>query len=170
MPTVLITSDSHGFKDEVQQLKDQYKDKVDAMIHCGDSELDYDHPAMVDFLKVTGNCDYDSEYPEDLTVDIKGVRFFVAHGHHHNVKMTLDPITYQASEQQATIVCHGHSHLAHATKMGNQIVINPGSIRLPRGRQKETYAILSWDNHNYKVNFYQLNGKEVKVLAAEYTL
>lgn len=170
MPKVLITSDSHGFTNELQQLSDQYKRFVDGMIHCGDSELDFDHPAMECFLKVTGNCDYDPTYPEDLTVDISDTRFFVAHGHHHNVKMTLDPITYRAAEEQAMIICHGHSHYAHATKVGNQLVINPGSIRLPRGRREETFVILSWNDGLYTVKFYRLNGEEVKDLAAQFTL
>lgn len=170
MPTVLITSDSHGFRDEVKQLKERYREKVDGMIHCGDSELDFNHPAMEGFYKVAGNCDYDPEYEEELIIDIKGLRFFIAHGHHHNVKITLDPMAYRAAEQQATIVCHGHSHLAHATKLGNQLVINPGSIRLPRGRREETYAILLWENSTYSVKFYQLNGKEVKSLSQRFTL
>lgn len=170
MPKVLIMSDSHGFEDEVNQLKERYKNKVDGMIHCGDSELDSNHSAMEGFYRVAGNCDYDPDYEEELTIDIEGVRFFIAHGHQHNVKMTLDPITYRASEKQATIVCHGHSHLAHATKIGNQLVINPGSIRLPRGRREETFTILSWDNKTFNVTFYQLNGKEVKSLSQQFIL
>ncbi|SEO79266.1 hypothetical protein SAMN04488134_11322 [Amphibacillus marinus] len=166
MPRVLIISDSHGLTKEVRALKDHYQDQVEQLIHCGDSELDYQDDAMKGYHRVAGNCDYDAEYPEEASFTVAGVNFFVAHGHMDNVKMSLTPITYRASERDANIICHGHSHLAAATKVGDQLVINPGSIRLPRGRREETYAILDWDEDGlYHVHFYQLNGNEVTDLA-----
>lgn len=166
MPKVLIVSDSHGWTKEVELLKERYQGKVDQMIHCGDSELAYDAGPMTDFMKVKGNCDYDSKYPEEIDFTVADQRFFVAHGHMHNVKMTLTPITYRASERGATIICHGHSHIAAAQRLGDQIIINPGSIRLPRIRVEKTYAILTWDEQGECfVDFYDLEGKMVKDLS-----
>ncbi|WP_067844301.1 metallophosphoesterase [Amphibacillus sediminis] len=171
MPSVLIVSDSHGWQQELVQIKQFYQGKVDQMIHCGDSELDYSQSEMAGFQKVAGNCDYDPNYPDERVITVQGVRFFIAHGHLHNVKMTLTPITYRASELDAKIICHGHSHIAAANQIGNQLVINPGSIRLPRGRREETYAILEWnDTNEYYVHFYRLNGQEVEDLAFSTTL
>ncbi|SDB95355.1 hypothetical protein SAMN05421734_103118 [Pelagirhabdus alkalitolerans] len=171
MPRVLIVSDSHGMTKELEMIKTEHTDQVDHMIHCGDSELPYADEPIQGFSRVAGNCDYDPDYPDDLTVDVNDLRFFVAHGHMHHVKMTLDPITYRASEDNAQIVCHGHSHFAQATEIGDQLVINPGSIRMPRGRREETYAILEWDDDkNATVRFYRLNGDEVKDLARDLKL
>ncbi|WP_440896020.1 metallophosphoesterase family protein [Amphibacillus sp. Q70] len=166
MPKVLIVSDSHGWSKELAILKNRYQGKVDQMIHCGDSELDYHQKEIKNFQRVAGNTDYDPEFPDELTFDVKGTTFLVAHGHMHNIKMTLTPITYRADELHAKIICYGHSHLAGVTQIDNKLVINPGSIRLPRGRREETYAILEWDDSKqYNVHFYQLNGNEVKDLA-----
>lgn len=172
MKKILIVSDSHGYKKEVSALTASFEDNVDVMVHCGDSELDYDHKAMRVFSKkVAGNCDYDLEYPDEEIFSVGGFTFYVAHGHNHGVKMSFDAISYRASEAGAQIVCHGHSHLAHATKFGEQLIINPGSIRLPRGRKEETYAILELkDSQEVSVRFYQLDGKEVQSLAFETTM
>ncbi|WP_017472764.1 metallophosphoesterase family protein [Amphibacillus jilinensis] len=171
MAKVLIISDSHGWLKEVELLKQRYQGKVDEMIHCGDSELDYNQVEIQGYQRVAGNCDYDADYPDELAITIAGEKFFIAHGHMHHVKMNLTSITYRASEVGARIICHGHSHLAAATKVGDQLVINPGSIRMPRGRREETYAILEWDEQqNYHVHFYRLNGDEVKDLAYHTTL
>ncbi|MBU5593614.1 metallophosphoesterase [Amphibacillus sp. MSJ-3] len=166
MPKVLIVSDSHGWSKELATLKERYQNEVDQMIHCGDSELDYNQEEIQGFQRVAGNTDYDPEFPDELTFEVIDTTFYVAHGHMHNIKMTLLPITYRASEFHAKVICHGHSHYAAATRIGDQLVINPGSIRFPRGRREETYAILEWDdNQNFVVRFYQLNGDEVKDLA-----
>ena len=166
MPKVLIVSDSHGMQLELLALRTRHLGEVDVMIHCGDSELDYNQETIQGFERVAGNTDFDPEFPDELLFDVSGTSFFVVHGHKHNIKMTLDPITYRASELGAKIICHGHSHLAGVTQVGNQLVINPGSIRFPRGRREETYAILEWnDQGEYDVRFYRLIGKEVEDLA-----
>lgn len=166
MPKVLIVSDSHGWTTELLKLKKQFEAEVNQMIHCGDSELDYNQVPIQGFKRVAGNTDFDPEFPDELFFDVGCTPFFVVHGHKHNIKMTLDPITYRASELGAKIICHGHSHLAGVTQVGNQLVINPGSIRFPRGRREETYAILEWnDQGEYDVRFYRLNGAEVSDLA-----
>ncbi|UTW68917.1 metallophosphoesterase family protein [Anaerobacillus sp. HL2] len=36
---VLIISDSHGLKEELFELLNRYEKEVDAIVHCGDSEL-----------------------------------------------------------------------------------------------------------------------------------
>lgn len=171
MSSVLIVSDSHGRTKELLMLKNRYEGKVDQMIHCGDSELYANQEIIEGFQIVGGNTDYNQEFPEELNFDVNGTRFYVAHGHMHNIIVTLDPITYRATELSAKIVCHGHSHFAEVTQVGKQLVINPGSIRFPRGRREETYAILDWNEQNeYTVRFYRLSGEEVPKLTFTTTL
>mgnify|MGYP003764583407 CR=1 FL=1 len=166
MPKALIVSDSHGMMLELLAIRTRHMDEVDLMIHCGDSELDYNHETIQGFKRVGGNTDFDPEFPNELVFDQNGTTFFVAHGHMHNINLSLEPITYRASELGAKIICHGHSHRAGATQMGSQLVINPGSIQSPRDRREETYAILEWDDQGkYDVHFYRLIGEEVQELA-----
>ncbi|WP_174613963.1 metallophosphoesterase [Virgibacillus ihumii] len=169
MNKVLIVSDSHGLTKELNAIKKQHPDI--RMIHCGDSELDMDAPELEGFVKVAGNCDFDSRYPQEQTVEIGGLRFFVAHGHRHQVKQGLMTISYRAMEQDADVVCFGHTHIAGAEKSGELLLVNPGSIRLPRLRDVKTYAILEWDTPDaVAVQFHTLSGETVEELAIKTSL
>lgn len=158
MPKVLVVSDSHGLTTELSEIKArhgcQYK------IHCGDSELDYDNPAMDGFIRVGGNCDFDRRYPLIETLDIEDVKFYICHGHLHRVHEGLDYLSYAASGAKAQIICHGHTHQAHVTKYSDQIIINPGSIRSPRTRKEKTYCIVEWtDSKVMNIQFYLETGE-----------
>lgn len=168
---VLIVSDSHGLTKELIELKKKYQTEVEAMIHCGDSELDADDEAMADYIAVRGNCDFDSSFQNDQLVSIKnkgigeGIAFYVTHGHLYNVKMSLMNLRYRAEEVGANVVCFGHSHIAGAELIDNILFINPGSIRLPRLRKEKTYAILEVDEaKNCVVRFFSIDGKEIPQL------
>lgn len=163
MTNVLIVSDSHGLTKELKQIKERHNTKF--MIHCGDSELDFDAQAMEGYLKVSGNCDFDSRYPVEQLIEINGITIFITHGHLYRVKANLMTLSYRAEEKNARIVCFGHTHIAGAEKIGDQLFINPGSIRLPRNRREKTYAILNWDEGTqFNVHFYTVDGKPVNEL------
>ncbi|SDM97492.1 metallophosphoesterase family protein [Sediminibacillus halophilus] len=171
MPKVLIMSDSHGWTEEVAEIRDRHMEEVDQFIHCGDSELDADAPELEQFMKVAGNCDLDSRLPDESYFSVGSLDFYVAHGHMHQVKSTLMPLSYRAEEVGAQVVCFGHTHMAGAERVDNQLFINPGSIRLPRGRREHTYAILSWeDKGNITVEFKDLDGKTVEGLVYQTSL
>lgn len=166
---VLITSDSHGLTEELNKIK--AKHSVDLSIHCGDSELDFDAPELSAFYKVGGNCDYDARYPDQEVLDLNGIRLFVTHGHLHQVKGSLTNLSYAAEEQGAKVVCFGHTHIAGAEKIGDQLFINPGSIRMPRNRIEKTYAILSWGSPGQvQVDFYTLEGGKVEEMSYSVSL
>ncbi|WP_461200169.1 metallophosphoesterase family protein [Anoxybacillus sp. TBDG-1] len=167
---VLILSDSHGLTNELQTIVSRHKQHVDAVIHCGDSELTSDHAALQSMLVVRGNCDYEHRFPTDLVEEIKGVRFFVTHGHLYNVKMTLMNVYYKAKEVGASIVCFGHSHIAGCEQIDDVLFINPGSIYLPRMRREKTYAMLHIDEKNITVHFYNIDGNPLYDLTTTYTI
>ncbi|MEW9675442.1 metallophosphoesterase [Lentibacillus sp. L22] len=163
MPNILVVSDSHGLTNELTQIRERHH--ADFMIHCGDSELEMDAPELEGYVKVAGNCDSDSRFPNEQLIDADGVNVFVTHGHLYQVKMSLMNIAYRAQESNAQIVCFGHTHIAGAEKSGDQLFINPGSIRMPRKISECTYAIISWTaKDNVYVNFYNIDGEMVKEL------
>lgn len=163
MSEVLIVSDSHGLTEELKTIQERHPIKW--MIHCGDSELDFDAPELEQFYKVTGNCDFDVRYPEEQTIEIDGLKFYISHGHLHNVKMDLMGLSYRAEEEQAQVICFGHTHIAGAEKVDNKLYINPGSIRQPRNRVEKTYAIMSWNDRNaVTIQFYTVDGVKVEDL------
>lgn len=166
MVRVLIVSDSHGLTEELAVIKERHH--TDYMIHCGDSELDADSSELAGFYKVAGNCDFDTKYPNEEVVNIDDLTFFVAHGHLHNVKSNINTISYRAEEEKAQVVCFGHTHVAGAQKFGEQLLINPGSIRQPRNRIEKTYAVIQWQSRsNIHVYFYTVDGERVDELTYE---
>ncbi|WP_067727255.1 YfcE family phosphodiesterase [Oceanobacillus damuensis] len=169
MTKVLIMSDSHGLTEEVSMIKARHDIKF--MIHCGDSELDLDADEMDGFYKVAGNCDFDARYPDEQTIQLNDLTFYVTHGHLHHVKMGLLGLSYRAAEEKANVICFGHTHIAGVEQIDKQLFINPGSIRSPRNRQEKTYAIMEWDSPaSVTVNFYTVNGDMLEDLAFHATI
>ncbi|WP_188693469.1 YfcE family phosphodiesterase [Pullulanibacillus camelliae] len=169
---ILIVSDSHGLEDELHTLSQRHQD-ADIMIHCGDSELASHHPVLTGYKVVAGNCDVPSAgFPNNLVIDLDDHKIFVTHGHLYNVKMTEMNLLYKAEEAGAKIVCFGHTHLAGSGQANGCVWINPGSIRLPRGRREATYAIATWEKRvqTLTVNFYDVSGRAVEALTASYKL
>lgn len=151
---LLIMSDTHSATKTMEQVIERHKREVDAIIHCGDSELDanyfYDTPIHV----VRGNCDIDDRFPLEELFSVKDATVLVAHGHKYNVKSTLMPLFYRAQEVQAKVVCFGHSHLIGAEMQDGILFINPGSLQQPRGRKEKSYAMAEKSDDSWTVLFY----------------
>lgn len=161
MNKLLILSDSHGFTNEITQIKERHN--LANNVHCGDSELAVDAADLQGFYVVKGNCDWQAPFPENEVIDIAGLRFYVTHGHLYDVKSSLAALRAQANEVNADIVCFGHSHIAYAEEVDNRIFINPGSIRLPKRSNVATYAILKWESReDITLEYYSVAGEIVK--------
>ncbi|MFC0557848.1 metallophosphoesterase family protein [Halalkalibacter alkalisediminis] len=165
----LIISDSHGWSKELQIVLDRHRNEVDALFHCGDSELTADDPVINGVKVVSGNCDFGTDFPDDVIEQIKGVTIYVTHGHLYNVKMTHVPLSYRAEEKQAQIACFGHSHVATTFQENGVVYINPGSIRLPREHKDGTYCICEYSDSTIEVTFYNYEGKKVTELSRQFT-
>lgn len=160
MYSVLIVSDSHGLEKELEAINKRHD--VTEKIHCGDSELLHTAPQLATFTTVKGNCDWGGNFPNEEVIEIGGLRFFVTHGHLYGVKQTLLNLQYRAEELEADIVCYGHSHIAYADKLGEQLFINPGSIRLPQKFNEPSYIVMEWtDAKKINVTFYNLAGETI---------
>lgn len=167
---ILIVSDSHGLTEELREIKAQYADEVQMMIHCGDSELQADEKVLENFIVVQGNCDFSGQFPEALVEEIGGLRIFVTHGHLYSVKSTLLNLSLRAQEAAANIVCFGHSHRLGAEMIDGILYINPGSIRLPRGRTEKTFVILEVNENEMKLHVHDLNHGKLDDLTQVFSL
>ncbi|MGE6259594.1 metallophosphoesterase family protein [Heyndrickxia sporothermodurans] len=167
---LLIVSDSHGLREELQQLKEKYAQTVVAMIHCGDSELLSSDEEVSEYLIVRGNCDYDRQFPLDIKQKIEGNTIFITHGHHYNVKMTLMNLLYKAKEIGAGFVFFGHSHMLGAEMIKGILFLNPGSLFMPRGRKEKTYAIVEKKNDSITTKFYTNTHEELVELRQTFIL
>jgi len=150
---LLVLSDTHRDTETMEQVIQHCQD-VDAVIHCGDSELDAAYFEGTSIHIVRGNCDFDELFEDEALFDLANNKVLVVHGHKHNVKSTLMPLNYRAQEVQASIVCFGHSHLLGAELQNGILFVNPGSLHKPRGRKEKSYAIIQKLENAWSVLFY----------------
>ncbi|RSL32592.1 metallophosphoesterase [Salibacterium salarium] len=157
----LIISDSHGSEDELQEVIERHRSTVDAIFHCGDSELKHSSPILHDTYPVQGNVDIPGEFPEDRAEDVKGTRVYITHGHLYNIKMTHVPLSYRAEEKGARMALFGHSHVPTAFEDNGVIFVNPGSLMQPRSRPEQTYALAFFEaNGEAQIRFLERKSGE----------
>lgn len=150
---LLIMSDTHGDAEVIKTVREYYP-QVDAVVHCGDSELPYDHIYLQGVERVRGNCDRDARFPDEKLFELGETTVFVTHGHLFNVKSTLLSLTYRAKELGANVCCFGHSHLLGAEMIDDTLFINPGSLLKPRGRREKSFVVLDIQPEQFIVNCY----------------
>ncbi len=153
--TILVMSDSHGDRAVVQELKDRYSGKVDAIFHNGDSELDSEDPIWEGIQVVEGNCDYYGNFPASLKVKMGDLIIAQTHGHLYRINYTWQNLDYWAQELDADICLYGHLHIPDATVRGKTLFLNPGSVSHPRGMIREKlYALVTITDDLFHVEFY----------------
>lgn len=162
---ILVMSDTHSDAAVITQVMSQ-NPEVDAVFHCGDSELAYTAPELKDIFKVRGNCDHDIDFPLERIEEIEGKRIFMTHGHLFNVKSSLTAFSYRAREVQADIALFGHTHELGVELVDHILYVNPGSLFRPRGRKEKSYAIVESIEYGWHIIFYT----EAKNVIEEKTL
>ena len=157
---LMIASDIHGSAYYCRKLLEAYKtEKAERLLLLGDilyhgprNDLPKDYApkeviAMLNAMKneilcVRGNCDTEVdqmvlEFPilADYAVIINGKRdIYATHGHIYN-ENNLPPI------QEGDILIHGHTHVLKAEQKEGYVLLNPGSVSIPKEGNPPTYAI-----------------------------
>lgn len=170
---VLLMSDTHGRLDNAKMIIERLlPDHLDAVLHCGDyihdtTSLARDYPS-INFYAVPGNCDlfYGGGTESDKLVMLENVPIFMTHGHRYDVKWgSYDSLIDDAQAHDAKVAVCGHSHEAYIDKKDGVLVINPGSLTLPRDSFHPSYALLELqDGKVLEVKILQiLKNKTVRV-------
>lgn len=143
---LLVISDTHRVLHRVYKVIEDIKNQIDGIIHCGDVVEDVDllinRYSNLKFYNVKGNCDYGTGVTSEKVFVIGGKRIFVTHGHNYSVNYGIDRLCYRAMELEADACLYGHTHIPLIEKYNNILVMNPGSLVLPRGNSKPSYGIL----------------------------
>ena len=154
---VLVISDTHGRVKQVEQLLEQVK-PIDLLIHCGDvcGDEKYitscaariaDCPALI----VRGNNDFTGGLRAEEEIILCGQKILVMHGHRNSMCYDPDRLACYAEEKGAGIVCFGHTHVPEViTSYKPILLLNPGSLSLPRASRDRTYAMLELDDTGFK--------------------
>ena len=107
---------------EVIALLNEHKNKIYAVRGNCEAEVDQmvlEFPVMADYCI--------------LSVD--GRTFYATHGHIY-YQDNLLPL------QEGDILIHGHTHVLKAQQMDGYILLNPGSVSIPKEGNPATYAVL----------------------------
>ncbi|MGT2928952.1 metallophosphoesterase [Streptococcus dentasini] len=167
--TIIVMSDSHGDRGIVEDIKNHYQGRVDAIFHNGDSELPSSDEIWTGIRVVRGNCDYDSGYPDTLVTELDNARIAQTHGHLYGINFSWDRLDLWAQEEDADICLYGHLHRASAWRNGKTVFINPGSVLQPRGEITEKlYAKIEISEALIKVNYYTRDHQPYPSLTQEF--
>ena len=144
--TALIISDTHGDDTNLRRLLTMYP-RPDMLIHAGDADGSgpyYRSLVRCPLHIVVGNNDYSAFGDTSEAFRFAGHTIFLTHGHRQNVYRGLDSLLYAAEEAGADIAVFGHTHIPLAERIGDILVINPGSLTYPRQPgHKPSYALLT---------------------------
>ena len=96
-----------------------------------------------DIYTVRGNCEAEVdqmvlEFPvmaDYAVLVLNGLTFFATHGHVFN-QNNMPPL------KAGDILVHGHTHVLKAERFGENFILNPGSVSIPKEGNPPTYAVL----------------------------
>lgn len=144
-----IMSDTHNSRLSVEWAIERAGD-VDLWLHAGDCVPDAAYLALLTSTpveNVLGNNDWpDGKTQDDLVVDVAGHRIFLTHGHIYRVHYSIESLVYAAEHSGADIAVYGHTHKVLQTyvdgERGKVLVLNPGSLTLPRDDSPPAFMLL----------------------------
>lgn len=170
---LLVLSDNHGQKATLQKIKAKFAQKVDAILHCGDSLLSADDKLLENCYCVRGNCDFDTNFVVRRVICLGAYRILLTHGNREGVNFGLDKLGIIAKTAGADLVCFGHTHQLEAVKQAGVVFVNPGSLDYPRGKYQSiggTAALVELNEKQIKVQYVDGNGTIIPQLAASFTI
>ena len=156
----MFASDIHGSAYYCRKMLEAYeKEEAERLVLLGDllyhgprNDLPKDYApkqviSMLNEMKnqiyaVRGNCEAEVdqmvlEFPvlaDYCILAIDDLTFFATHGHVYN-QDHLPPL------MAGDILIHGHTHVLKADKRDGYILLNPGSVSIPKEGNPPTYAI-----------------------------
>ncbi len=146
----LVFSDTHGKIEKTIEICKSIS-HVDMVLHLGDLKRDADKiRARIDcpVLSVKGNMDGSYAEHEYQLLDTEFGKAFLSHGHMENVKQGYERFLYKAEFLGCKIGICGHTHIPVFTQLGDMYLLNPGSISIPLGGRKGSYAIVEFSENS----------------------
>jgi putative phosphoesterase len=167
---LLVISDTHGsvlvLRTVLKWAKDRLppNDTICCAAFCGDGISDLQQAAAAigfysDWKYVKGNNDYDAHSVVDSTVfNFADHRFYLCHGHRHNLYSGYFSLVNAAQSNDADIVLFGHTHIPLCKRENNILLVNPGSAGSPRSKTGSTFAVIEFMSGEMpEVKFWGIN-------------
>ena len=125
---ILVFSDSHGrlglMADAMEQERPQRVFFLGDNYQDGQALADAYPDVPMDLVR--GNCDFCAG-PDELLVEVEGVRFLLAHGHRYYAKSGTDRLVEAGKRKGAAVVCFGPTHDALNLPEQGVWLFNPGT-------------------------------------------
>lgn len=151
-----FVSDTHGDEESLERAVSFMKD-YDAIIHTGDVlSYGYNSPCfLTEYIKTLSNIYFvrgNGDYFDGMTLMNKSIddfekiftfgnlKIFATHGFVHSI----EHYKQKASDAKCQILVYGHTHIKKMEKVGDLILLNPGSTSRPRDGIK-SFAYLEDD-------------------------
>jgi len=174
---LLVISDSHGHKENLYDALIQKGKECDALIFLGDgiedllNLIEENHnleqkdkflPSVIVFVQGNGDDSYYSYYtdeikkidiPETQEITAAGKRIFITHGHRFNVYYTLHRLEEKLETEDYDIVLFGHTHVPFQERLGSKLLLNPGSISLPRNHSNKCFVVLTVEKFSPQIKY-----------------
>lgn len=179
---LFVASDIHGSGYYCRKMLEAYeREQADAMLLLGDilyhgprNDLprEYAPKEVIRMLNerkneiyaVRGNCEAEVDqmvlqFPvlaDYCLLPLKKKMIYATHGHIYN-ETNLPPL------RPGDVLLHGHTHVLKAEKREGYILLNPGSVSIPKEGNVPSYAVLAEGRFEIK----DLEGKCIKSLMLE---
>jgi len=156
MKRIAVFSDTHNMFSRLPLALERVG-KVDLLFHLGDFAIDAERIAQelgdVPFFSVKGNNDTGTVYPRVRIERVEDVWIMLVHGDGYH---TLYQLIDKARENRCSAVLFGHTHVPLLQADGELLVVNPGSMSLPRQGSKPSCAVLEVDGLDINVKMLPL--------------
>ena len=151
MKRVAVFADTHNMFSRLPLALEKLG-QVDMLFHLGDYAIDAERIAAelgdVPFFAVKGNNDVGSIYPERRIERVEDSWIMLVHGDKfYNVGHLADT----ARDAQCAAVLFGHTHVPLLQADGELLIMNPGSLSLPRRGARSSCALLEVDGKDINV-------------------
>ena len=158
---IVVVADTHRDYYMLKEVVERNLD-ADAFIHLGDGENELRDMQQLfpdkTFYFVQGNRDYASKAKVTDILHLGGKKILITHGHHYDVRETIDNLVNTAKENDVDIALYGHTHLYSSTIIDGIYVMNPGSLHAPRGRRYRSYGTIDINGDDIDINITEIKG------------
>lgn len=156
MKRVAVVADSHNMFSRLPIAVEKLG-RVDMLFHLGDYAIDAERISEelggVPYFCVKGNNDTGSVYPERRIELVDDAWIMLVHGDRfHNLYQLINT----ARENRCGAVLFGHTHVPLLQANGELLIVNPGSLSLPRRGAKPSCALLEVEGRDINVKMISL--------------
>ena len=156
MKRIAVFADSHNMFSRLP-LAVEKLGKVDMLFHLGDFAIDAERIAMelgdVPYVSVKGNNDTGSVYPRMRIERVEDVWIMLVHG---DAYYNLYQMINLTRDNHCGALLFGHTHEPLLQADGEILIVNPGSISLPRRGSKPSCALLEVEGKDINVKMLPL--------------